>query len=137
VIEFISAAPFVEGRDIREWSGTVWIEDRTFNFIRIEASPSFQDNRLAGQWRVYSESMQLPWGKTKPRPRGYELAVECNYTRDDMLFPTRVDLRDFVWVGRGREVTDNHFVLEYTDYRFFQTDVEERQSQPGSAPPEQ
>ena len=134
VIEFDSSAPFVEGRDIREWSGTVWVEDRTFNFIRVEAWPSFQDRRLQGQWRAYTESMQLPWGKAKPRPRGYELSVEFNYTRDDMLFPTRVDLRDFVWVGRGREVTDRQFTLEYTDYLFFQTQVEERQNEPGEEP---
>ena len=134
VVEFESSAPFVEGQDTREWSGTVWIEDRTFNFVRIEAIPSFQERRLTGQWRVYTESFNLPWGKARPRPRGYELTVEFNYSRDGMLFPTRVDVREFVWVARGREVTDRRFVQEYTDYRFFQTTTEETQKAPRASP---
>ena len=124
VIEFNSSAPFVEGRDTREWSGTVWIEDNTFDFVRIEALPSFQDRRLVGQWRAFTESFNLPWGKLKPRPRGYEAAVEFNFSRDDLLFPTRVDLREFVWVGRGKGVTDRRYVLDYRNYRFFQTSAE-------------
>jgi hypothetical protein len=135
VIEFDSAVPYVEGSDMREWSGTVWIEDKTFNFVRIEALPSFQERRMSGQWRVYTESFNLPWGKSKPRPRGYEVVVEFNYTRDNLLFPTRVDLRKFVRVSRNRDITDSRLVLEYTDYRFFETGVEQIiPEQPGMPP---
>jgi len=121
VIDFVSSIPVVEGHDPREWSGTVWIEDGTWNFVRIEADPSFQERRLTGQWRLYTESMNLPWGKLKPRPRGQRIEVEFNYFRDGLLFPTRVDLREFVWVGRGTDITDSRTTMDYTDYRFFQT----------------
>jgi hypothetical protein len=134
VIQFESPVPVVEGHDVREWTGTVWIEDGTWNFVRIEAAPSFQDRRLAGQWRLYVESFNLPWGKLKPRPRGQEVTVEFNYLRDNLLFPTRVDLREFVWTGRGSDTTDNKLVLEYRDYRFFQTGTEVIPSASGTPP---
>src|SRR5882672_3089448 len=51
VVSFEGSAARVEGRDIREWSGTVWIEENTGNLVRVEARPCFQKDRMLAIWQ--------------------------------------------------------------------------------------
>lgn len=132
VVSFEGSAPRVEGRDIREWTGKAWVEENTGNLVRIEARPSFQDDRLRALWQEFQQAFVLPLGiKAKARPHGYALAVLFDYDRDGLLFPSRLDLADFVWVAKGREVLDTRLVLTYDDYRFFYTGTQEKIEPPG------
>ncbi len=51
-----------------------------------------------------------------------------------LLFPSRLDLADFVWVAKGREVLDTRLVLTYDDYRFFYTSSQEKVEPPAKTP---
>jgi len=126
VVSFEGSAPGEEGRDIREWSGTVWIEENTGNIVRVEARPNYQNERIRTLWKDYVQSFSFPWGKAKARPHGYALAVVFDFERDGLLFPTRVDLTDFTWIATNREVVDTRLVLTYDDYRFFRIESEEK-----------
>ena len=110
---------------MREWSGTVWVEDRTGNIVRVEARPNFQSERILAQWREFQQAFYFPFGRSKPRPHGYMMACVFDYERDGLLFPTRLDLTDVTWIALNREVVDKRLVLTYGDYRFFRTEAEE------------
>lgn len=135
VVSFEGSAPHVEGRDLREWTGKAWIEDNTGNLVRIEARPSFQDERLRAVWQEFQQAFVFPFGiKSKGRPHGYALALIFDYERDGLLFPSRLDLTDFVWVATAREVLDTRLVLTYDDYRFFYTESQEKILPVGKTP---
>jgi hypothetical protein len=134
VVGFEGSSPHEEGKDIREWSGTVWIEENTGNIVRVEARPTFQNARIMAIWREYQQSFGLPFGlKSKARPHGYVLAQVFDYERDGLLFPTRLDLADFVWVATNREALDTRLVLTYDDYHFFYVEPRETIHPPAAA----
>ncbi len=131
VVSFEGSAPRVDGRDLREWTGTVWIEENTGNIVRVEARPSFQNDRMLALWREFQQAFGLPLGfKTKARPHGYVLSVLFDAEKDGLLFPSRLDLTDFVWLATNREAMDTRLVLTYDDYRFFKTEAEEKVAEP-------
>jgi len=113
------------GRDIREWTGTAWLEENTGNLVRIEARPCFQKDRMLAVWQEFSQSFGIIGVKTKARPHGFILAQVFDYERDGLLFPTRLDLAEFVWVGLNEEALDSRLVLTYNDYRFFKSEAQE------------
>jgi len=125
VVSFEGAGAHAEGHDIREWSGTVWLEENTGNLVRIEARPCFQKERMLAVWQEFNQSFGIIGIKTKARPRGYILAQVFDYERDGLLFPTRLDLAEFVWVGLNEEALDKRLVLTYNDYRFFKSEAQE------------
>lgn len=130
VVTFEGAAPRLDGKDIREWSGTVWVEENTGSLVRVEARPNFQNDRILALWREYQQSFSLPWGKSRPRPHGYAMAALFDFESGGLLFPSRLDLTDFTWLATNREVTDSRLVLTYDDYRFFRTETHETVHQP-------
>jgi hypothetical protein len=125
VVSFEGSGAHADGRDIREWSGTAWIEENTGNIVRIEARPCFQKERMVAVWQEFSQSFGIIGIKTKSRPHGYILAQLFDYERDGLLFPTRLDLAEFVWVGMNEEALDTRLVLTYSDYRFFKSEAQE------------
>jgi hypothetical protein len=125
VVSFEGAGARVEGRDVREWTGTAWVEENTGNLVRIEARPCFQNERMHAVWQEFSQSFGIIGIKTKSRPHGYILAQLFDYERDGLLFPTRLDLAEFVWVGLNEEALDSRLVLTYSDYRFFKSEAQE------------
>lgn len=131
VVSFEGSAARVDGRDMREWTGTVWVEENTGNIVRVEARPSFQNDRMLALWREFQQAFGLPLGfKTRSRPHGYVLSVLFDDERDGLLFPSRLDLTDFVWIALQREAMDTRLELVYDDYRFFRTEAEEEIQSP-------
>src|SRR5262245_7079112 len=131
IVSFEGSAARFEGKDLREWSGTAWIEENTGNLVRIEARPVFQNERMLALWREFQQSFSvLPGLKAKARPHGYILGVLFDYERDGLLFPSRLDLTDFTWVATNHEVVDTRLVLTYDDYRFFKVESEEKTEPP-------
>lgn len=136
VVTFEGSAARTTGKDPREWSGTIWVEENTGDIVRIEARPSFQQDRMAAQWAIFIQSFGLPFGlKTKPRPHGFVLSVLFDFEHEKLLYPTRLDLSDFTWLARDREAMDTRLVLTYDGYRFFKTETEEKVDTPPAAPP--
>jgi len=125
VISFEGAGAREAGRDIREWTGTAWLEENTGNLVRIEARPCFQKDRMLAVWQEFRQSFGIIGVKTKARPHGYILAQVFDYERDGLLFPTRLDLAEFVWVGLNEEALESRLVLTYNDYRFFKSEAQE------------
>jgi hypothetical protein len=124
-ISWISSAPLLEQDRITEWSGTAEIEFRTGNLLQIVARPSFQDERLRRALENYLTSFRVLGFSLAPPPEGVELTVDFGYDHEGFTYPTRVELREFRQVRRDVRATISRRVIEYRDYRFFGTAVEE------------
>jgi hypothetical protein len=62
---------------------------------------------------------------TVPPPVGQELTVDFDFEHGGFSYPTRVELVTFRQVHRNVRQTVARRVVEYTDYQFFGTRIED------------
>jgi hypothetical protein len=124
-IRWISSAPVFDGRRITEWSGVAEVEYGTGALIRVVARPSFQDERIAAELQRYLTAFRFMGLSTVPPPVGQELSVDFDFEHEGFSYPTRVELVTFRQVHRDVRQTVARRVVEYTDYRFFGTTMED------------
>ena len=124
-ITWLSSSPVFELQRLTEWSGTVEIEYRTGNILRIVARPSFQDRRVQRQLDDYLTAWRIIGFSLAPPPEGVELSVFFDYEHDGYTYPSRVELHRFRQIHRDERVTVSRQAIDYTDYRFFESEAEE------------
>ena len=124
-ISWLSASPVLEGERITEWSGTAEVEYRTGNVLSIVAEPNLQDRKMVAQLREYLQAFRFMGISTAPPPEGLELRVEFGFEHEKFTYPTRIELHRFRQVDRNSRVTVERQVIEYRDYKFFGTQVDD------------
>ncbi len=124
-ISWVSAGPTIDPSRITAWSGTIEVEYRTGNVVRVIARPNFQEERIQRELARWLTAFRFLGISTAAPPIGREIEVSWDHEKDGLTYPTRVELRTFVQVTPNRRWTREVQVVEYTDYRFFGTTVEE------------
>ncbi len=124
-VTWISAGPTIDPGRITAWSGTIEVEYRTGNVVRVIARPNFQEERIQRELARWLTAFRFLGISTAAPPIGREIEVSWDHEKDGLTYPTRVELRTFVQVAPNRRWTREVQVVEYTDYRFFGTTVEE------------
>ena len=124
-VSWISSAPVSTRERITEWSGTVEVEYRTGNLIRLVAQPNFQEERILAQLEKFLTAFRVLGFSLAPAPVGLELQVDYRYEHEGFTYPTRVELRTFRQIHRGTRITVSRQIAEYSDYRFFGTRTQE------------
>ncbi len=132
-IQFRGASPFADGKDIRQWEGTVLVDAVTLSPVEIRAEPSAQKERIRAIFDQWSQSFNLLGMRLAPRPFGYRCRVHFGYRRDRLSFPTELRYDTFRATGAKQSVPWLASVRVYEDYRFFKTSTSEV---PSPAPPQ-
>ena len=124
-ITWISSSPVFEFQRLTEWSGTVEIEYRTGNLLRVVARPSFQDERVSRQLDDYLTAWRVIGFTFAPPPEGVEITVSFDFEHEGYTYPSRVELHRFRQIHRDERITVSKQAIDYTDYRFFESVAEE------------
>jgi len=132
-IQFRGALPFTDGKDIREWEGTVLVDAVTLTPIEIRAEPTAQKERIRALFDQWSRAFNLVGLRLAPRPFGYRCRVIFGLRRDSLTFPTELRYDTFRATGPKQFVPWMASVRVYDDYKFFRTETTET---PGDQVPE-
>jgi hypothetical protein len=123
IIEFSASLPFTDGSTIYQWSGRVWVDAENFNFLKVEAEPGNQTERLKQQLKAYRQSTRFlvfPLGR-KPYGSKYEITFLNEYEK--LSLPDQAEHYRFALNMDGDEELLERQVLRYTGYQFFDVDV--------------
>lgn len=124
-VSWVTAAPVSGQRRITEWTGTVEVEYRTGNIVRVVARPSLQEERLKTELARYLTAFRFIGIPFAPPPIGVELTVEFDFEHEGFTYPTRVELLTFQLVHEDQRRTVSRQVVTYDGYRFFGTTVKD------------
>lgn len=124
-IEFRGSLPFTDGKDIRQWHGTILVDATSYTPLEIHAKPSAQDERIRAMFDRWVRAFNLIGVRLAPRPFGYECRVEFHMRRSGLTFPTRLRYDKFRAVSSKRTVPVHASTRYYEDYRFFRTGTTE------------
>ncbi len=124
-LSWTSSAPVFQHERINEWSGTMDIEYRSGNIIRIVAHPNYQDERLKKELEHYLTAFRIMGFSTATPPIGLELTIDFDFEHEGFLYPSRVELRTFRLLHRDLRVTESKTIVIYKDYKFFGAHAEE------------
>jgi hypothetical protein len=131
-IQFRGASPFTDGRDIRQWEGTVLVDAVRGSPVEIRAEPSSQKERIRALFDQWSRAFNLVGARLAPRPFGYRCRVTFGLRRDKLAFPTELRYDTFRAVGARKFIPWMASVRVYDDYKFFSTSTTETPGQPVS-----
>lgn len=124
-IQFRGALPFTDGKDIREWEGTVLVDAVTLTPIDLHAEPTSQKERIRAQFDRWSKAFNVVGAHLAPRPFGFRCRVSFRTRRDRLTFPTELRYDTFRATGPRQYVPWMASVRLYADYRFFKTGTTE------------
>ena len=124
-IQFRGALPFTDGKDIREWEGTVLIDVVTLTPLEVRAEPTAQKERIRALFSQWSQAFNLLGFRLAPRPFGYRCRVAFGLRRERLSFPTELRYETFRAMGPKQFVPWMASVRGYGDYRFFKTSTTE------------
>ncbi len=125
VLEFTAPLPFSSGQTIYEWGGRVWVDAENYNFLKVEAEPGNQDERLKLELKGYRQSPRFlifPMGK---RPRGARYNITFLNELQKLSLPDEADYRTFTLDLDGSEEWEGLTSLRYTGYRFYNVDAKD------------
>jgi hypothetical protein len=123
ILEFSASLPFTNGGTIYQWSGRVWVDAENSNFLKVEAEPGNQTERLREQLSAYRQRtrfLAFPLGK---RPTGSKYSITFLNEHNKLSFPDQAEYYSFTLDLEGREELKERQVLRYTGYRFFDVGV--------------
>ena len=126
VIEFTAPLPFTTGRTIYEWSGKVWVDAENYNFLKVEAVPTNQEERLRQLLRSYREAPRFliyPMGR-RPAGARYEITFLSEYQR--LSLPDQAEYRQFLLDLEGNAELTGFQIHRYSQYQFFGVQVQDR-----------
>jgi hypothetical protein len=123
ILEFSASLPFTDGTTIYQWDGKVWIDEENFNFLKVEAQPGNQGERLRQQLDAYRQAprfLAFPVGR---RPLGSKYSITFLNEYNKLSLPDQAEYSRFTLDLEGSEEFMERQVLRYTGYRFFDVDV--------------
>jgi len=125
VLEFTAPLPFTTGTTIYQWSGKIWVDIENFNFLKVEAEPGNQTERLKDQLRAYRQAprfLVFPMGR-KPQGLGYNITFLNEL--HSLSLPDQLEFKAFTLNLQGQEEWESLTILRYSGYQFFGVDVRE------------
>jgi hypothetical protein len=134
-IGFRGALPYIDGTDVREWEGTILLDDVTLLPIELDARPRGQAERLRARYLKRQESLKISvtlfggklWTfRTVERPLGQRIRVRFAPQANGLALPVEYRIETFEQVARDTTRPRTQAVRTYRDYRFFRTETEER-----------
>ncbi len=130
IISFRGFQPFTDGKDIRQWEGRVWVEQGTYNILRVEAEPIHQDDVLEMKRQEYNQAFSFIGIRFKKRPFGHRVAVLFDFEHDGLAFPTETRNETFELVAKNTTMPSSALIFNYADYHFFRTETKEEITSP-------
>ncbi len=129
-IQFRGALPFTDGKDIRQWEGTVLVDAVTFSPLEIQAQPSGQDQRVKALFARWNQAFNLMGAHLAPRPFLYRCHVEFRFRKDGLSFPTELRYDTLRAVSSKETVHWLASSRRYDGYKFFKTAATEGPGKP-------
>jgi len=126
IIEFTASLPYTSGRTIYEWGGRVWVDAENYNFLKVEAEPGNQDERLKLELKSYRQAPRFliyPMART-PRGASYDITFLNEYQK--LSLPDQLDYKTFEVELDGSQTMEGVTILRYTGYRFYDVDVRDK-----------
>jgi len=126
VIEFVASLPFTRGQTIYEWSGRVWVDAENYNFLKVEAEPGNQADRLQLELKSYRQAPRFlifPMGR-KPRGARYNITFLNEFQK--LSLPDQAEFRSYTLDLEGGQEWESALNLRYTGYQFFNVDVKDK-----------
>jgi hypothetical protein len=143
IISFRGAKAFDHGQGIQEWSGRVWVNNESGNFIKVEADPNGQEERLAQRTDEWRKALRIVGISTKRQPRGFHYRLEFTVEKFGLTFPGEAETRRFALDITGEEELKERTVQRFRSYVFFNVNsaedflgLESPGTTPAPAPPE-
>ncbi len=138
ILAFSGAAYWEEGKKIEEWSGRVWVDRDTGNFLKIVAAPNNQDEMLPLRAAEWLKKIRLAGVPLRKQPRGYRYRLTFTVEKFGLTFPGEAETRQFVLGQSGEEEIRQRIAQSFRDYVFFNVHSEEEflgiTASPGSKP---
>lgn len=125
-IQFRGGLPFTDGRDIRQWEGTVLVDAFRHVPVELRAEPSNQRRRIEEIYRRWAQSFNILGFRTKSPPLGFNARIQFGYQRDGLSFPTELRYDTFKAIGPKQVVPLRASTRSYRNYRFTRTEETER-----------
>jgi hypothetical protein len=126
ILEFTAPLPFTGGKTIYEWGGRVWVDAENYNFLKIEAEPGNQRDRLKLELQEYRRAPRIlifPMAR-RPRGRSYNITFLNEFQR--LSLPDQAEAREFALDLSGAEEWSGQVILRYQAYQFFDVDVKDK-----------
>jgi hypothetical protein len=120
-IEFRGALPFTDGKDIRQWEGTVLVDALNLAPIEIHAVPSGQNARVRALYERWSQAFNLIGLRLAPKPLLYEATVRFGLRKEGLRFPTELRYDTRMAVSATQTVPRQASSRTYDGYQFFKT----------------
>lgn len=126
VLAFTAPLPYSSGQTIYEWGGKVWIDAENLNFLKIEAEPANQEERLRQLLREYRQAPRFLTFPLRSRPAGgrYSITFLKEYRR--LSLPDEADYREFVLDLEGDAELTGLRSQRYDRYQFFGVELRDR-----------
>lgn len=123
ILAFSASLPFSDGGTIYQWSGRVWVDAENYNFLKVEAEPGHQTERLQQQLSAFRQGtrfLSFPIGK---RPAGSRYNITFLIEHNSLSLPDYVEHYAFNLDLDGTEELTERQVLRYSGYQFFDVGV--------------
>ena len=126
VIQFKAPLPYTSGQTIYEWSGRAWIDAENYNFLKIEAEPADQEDRLKQLLKEYRQAPRFLIFPMGHRPSGahYEITFLNQYQR--LSLPDLAEYRQFALDLEGTSEMTLVETQRYQQYQFFGVQLQDR-----------
>jgi len=125
ILAFSGAARWERGKKIEEWSGEVWVDRETGNFVKIVAAPNNQDEMLPLRAAEWLKGIRLGGVPLKKQPRGYRYRLSFTVEKFGLTFPGEAETRLFVLTQQGEEEIRQRIAQKFRNYVFFNVHSEE------------
>ncbi len=126
IIEFTAPLPFTNGETVYQWSGQVWIDAENYNFLKVEAEPGNQTDRMKKELDIYRRAprfLGFPLGK-KPHGSTYNITFLNEFQK--LSLPDQAEHTVFVINVQGEQEWEDRQILRYSGYQFFGVKVRDK-----------
>ncbi len=126
ILEFTASLPFTTGQTIYEWSGKIWVDAENYNFLRVEAEPGGQEERLKLELKGYRQAPRFLVFPMARRPRGGQYNITFLNDFERLSLPDQAEYRLFSLDLDGSRELENVMTLRYNGYQFFDVNVKDK-----------
>ncbi|HKQ98203.1 MAG TPA: hypothetical protein VJV75_10040 [Candidatus Polarisedimenticolia bacterium] len=126
VIKFTAPLPYTAGGTIYEWSGKVWVDAENYNFLKVEAEPADQEERLKQALRAYRQATRFLIFQMARKPviGRYTITFLNDYRR--LSLPDTAEYQTFQVDGNGDRELTAFQTQRYSQYQFFGVELRDR-----------
>jgi len=126
IIKFTAPLPFTAGQTIYEWSGKVWVDAENYNFLKVEAEPAEQEDRLKSALRAYRQATRFLIFQMARRPAGWRYSITFLNDYKRLSLPDEAEHQTFLLDGEGNMELTAFRTQRYSQYQFFGVELRDR-----------